>query len=368
MAGVRAAIMVTLLGMLAYSASGQNLVPNGDFEMYTSCPGSFSRNPTEFRLPSWRALTSGSPDYFNACSEGEAAVPYNWAGVSDAYQGRGYAGIYTFLSLKEYREYLHCKLTEPLVRDSLYRIEFRYKLSSYSKYSIDRIAVLVSDSLATVSGDGRLKISPTLAFVKDSALTPETGSWEEAVGEFRAAGGEQFLTIGNFDKDSETKRYYIRFRPAQEPMLADAAYYYIDDVRLLPLFQDGDKTEPPTVLTDAEPRLNTAYVLNNIQFAFNSHELLPGSYSELNYVVRHMRRNPRLKLRLSGHTDDVGDPSYNMELSLRRARSVAAYLVTQGIDVNRIVTRGYGETMPVVSGASAEDRRLNRRVEIEFFM
>src|SRR5690606_1551182 len=103
---------------------------------------------------------------------------------------------YLWISIRDFREYLHCKLTEPLVRDSVYHIQFRYKLSSYSKYSTDRVGILLSDSLPELHHDRPLALQPSVEFVKDSALTPETGSWELAAAEYRAKGGEQFLTIG----------------------------------------------------------------------------------------------------------------------------------------------------------------------------
>src|SRR5688500_14087888 len=221
------------IAIFQQAAHAQNLVPNGSFEDYTVCPGSYSEHADEFRVKHWRPLTTGSPDYFNTCSEGEAAVPYNWAGVSDAYDGYGYAGIYTWMNLaKDYREYLHCKLTVPLVKDSLYLVEFRYKLSSYSKYATDRIGLLLSDSIKRFPNDQPLGLKPTLSFVKDSALTAETGSWEIATAEYKAKGNEQFLTIGNFHNNAATGNYHIRFRPESQPMLANSAYYYIDDVKV----------------------------------------------------------------------------------------------------------------------------------------
>ena len=75
-----------ILLLLPFIATAQNLVPNGSFEAYTKCPGSYSRQAAEFNVPGWRSISTGSPDYFNTCSEGEAAVPYNWAGVSDPYE------------------------------------------------------------------------------------------------------------------------------------------------------------------------------------------------------------------------------------------------------------------------------------------
>lgn len=349
------------------SLLAQNLVPNGSFEDYISCPGSYSRNHTEFRVNSWRSLSSGSPDYFNACSEGDAAVPYNWAGVSDAADGHGYVGIYTYmLQPKEYREYLHTKLTERLMKDSLYLIEFRYKLSSYSKYSTDRIGVLVSDSLKTYDHDRPLKLSPSVSFEKDSALTPETGSWERASTEYRAKGDEQFLTIGNFANNEQTRAYNIRYRPAAEPMLEHSAYYYIDDVKVTPMF--GAPAQPETLrpFTGDDAELNRTYVLKNIQFEFNSFSLMPESFYDLQLVVEFLKKHPDLSVELAGHTDSAGDEDYNRELSSNRAKTAANYLVSQGIEKARITTIGYGEERPIMTGDTEQAHEANRRVEIKF--
>lgn len=345
----------------------QNLVPNGSFEAYAQCPGSYSRLAAEFRVPGWRSISTGSPDYFNTCSQGEAAVPYNWAGVSDPYDGYGYAGIYTWVSLsKSYREYLHCKLDAPLLKDSLYQVEFRYKLSSYARYCTDRIGLLLSDSLQTLKHDRVLKMTPTLTVVKDSALTIETGAWELAAMEYRATGNERFLTIGNFADNQSTETYYIRFRPDAEPMLAQSAYYYIDDVKVIPLFTAPAGRVPPAFTGD-DPELNTVYVLQNIQFGFNSYALLPGSYHDLDKVVSWLQDHPDVSVRLAGHTDDVGNETYNQVLSAHRAESAAAYLVASGIPATRIITEGFGEEAPLVKGQNDEARSINRRVEIEFF-
>lgn len=350
---------------LLQKLAAQNLVPNGSFEDYTRCPGGYVQHSAEFRAKSWRSITPGTPDYFNACSGGEADVPYNWAGVSDPYEGYGYAGIYVWMVPKDYREYLHCKLTEPLIRDSVYMVSFRYKLSSYSKYCADRIGLLLSDSLKQYQHDGPLGINPTFSYVKDSALTLETGSWELASAEYKATGGEQFLTIGNFDGE-DTRTYYIRFRPAAEPMVAESAYYYIDDVQVIPRFDaPPPQTELP-VFARGETELNTVYVLENIQFEFNSYALMPVSHIDLDKVVKYLAEHPDVSVRLSGHTDDLGDHAYNLWLSDSRAKSAAAYLISQGIDESRIVAIGFGESKPLVDDVTEESRRKNRRVEIEF--
>jgi len=66
-----------------------------------------------------------------------------------------------------------------------------------------------------------------------------------------------------------------------------------------------------------------------------------------------------------GHTDSIGSDAYNQKLSVRRAESVKAYLVTRGVEPNRIYTEGKGEKQPVASNKTKDGRQKNRRVEIE---
>jgi OOP family OmpA-OmpF porin len=66
-----------------------------------------------------------------------------------------------------------------------------------------------------------------------------------------------------------------------------------------------------------------------------------------------------------GHTDSIGSDAYNQKLSVRRAESVKAYLVSKGVEPNRVYTEGKGEKQPVASNKTADGRQKNRRVEIE---
>jgi OOP family OmpA-OmpF porin len=66
-----------------------------------------------------------------------------------------------------------------------------------------------------------------------------------------------------------------------------------------------------------------------------------------------------------GHTDSIGADAYNQKLSVRRAESVKAYLVSKGVEPNRVYTEGKGEKQPVASNKTADGRQKNRRVEIE---
>ena len=100
-----------------------------------------------------------------------------------------------------------------------------------------------------------------------------------------------------------------------------------------------------------------------IHFDFNSYDILTEDTTSLNAVAELLTVFFDAKLRLIGHTDDVGSDEYNMDLSRMRARSVANYLNMRGIDDSRIITEGRGKRQPVTREQTDAARRKNRRVE-----
>lgn len=111
-------------------------------------------------------------------------------------------------------------------------------------------------------------------------------------------------------------------------------------------------------------RVGEATVLNNVFFEFDSDKLLPASTAELDKLVDFLEQNPALEVELGGHTDETGTHEYNMDLSMRRARSVYRYLTLKGIDEKRLSYMGYGKTRPVDTNLTPEGRARNRRTEL----
>lgn len=90
---------------------------------------------------------------------------------------------------------------------------------------------------------------------------------------------------------------------------------------------------------------------------------LSTSYPALDNLYHLMQQNPKLKIAIAGHTDNVGDALLNQELSVQRAEAVAAYLQERGIDKERMTVSGFGGTKPIADNSKEATRRLNRRVE-----
>jgi len=108
-----------------------------------------------------------------------------------------------------------------------------------------------------------------------------------------------------------------------------------------------------------------AVVLRNVFFDTDRYDLKPESQSELAKLVELLQRNPRMKIEISGHTDNVGSFAYNLELSENRAKSVMQFLVEAGVDINRISHKGYADTMPVDTNETDSGRANNRRTEFK---
>jgi outer membrane protein OmpA-like peptidoglycan-associated protein len=170
--------------------------------------------------------------------------------------------------------------------------------------------------------------------------------------------------IGNFSNNHATESIKIDYREGKSMMLGSSAYYYIDDVSVYPV--EVPVVDSLSVTSTAAIKPNEAYVLNHINFEFNSFQLLPSSFAQLDFLVSVLRKNPQWKVQLNGHTDDQGSDDYNLTLSSNRAKSVGEYLVQHGVSSELIQTRGFGKQKPLLTGNDEETRAINRRVEVKF--
>jgi OOP family OmpA-OmpF porin len=100
-------------------------------------------------------------------------------------------------------------------------------------------------------------------------------------------------------------------------------------------------------------------------FDFNKSVIKPEGKAKLDDLVGKIKGINLEVIIAVGHTDSVGSDAYNQKLSVRRSEAVKAYLVSKGIEKNRVYTEGKGEKQPVADNKTAEGRAKNRRVEIE---
>ncbi len=110
-----------------------------------------------------------------------------------------------------------------------------------------------------------------------------------------------------------------------------------------------------------------AFVLDNVRFKFDSDRLTDESKIILNRVASVLQKFPEEKIQITGHTDNIGEDSYNLDLSQRRAETVKNYLISKGINGNNLFTAGCGERRPIATNETAIGRALNRRIEFSIY-
>lgn len=238
-------ILFLLLIISFGNSKAQNLVYNGDFEIYDTCPTNFSQ-PLDYQIEyatGWYAPTEGTSDYFNTCSIGNVAVPLNNFGYQTPFSGNGYVGIFAnqFLmtqlqcfngEMVSYgREYVQTKLITPLQANYTYKITFYISLAdTVGGYAVKNIgALFTSDSI------GFNCFKPIIANpqIKSPDFVTDNVNWTKVEGEFIAQGGEQYLTIGNFADtlDFATDTLPVKIGSDWQDG-SGISYYYVDDIIL----------------------------------------------------------------------------------------------------------------------------------------
>ncbi len=158
---------------------------------------------------------------------------------------------------------------------------------------------------------------------------------------------------GSFEFDLVNNRNYLL-------VLQGDDFFRIEEV----FYLDG-----PMELNKITQPLASKVKFESIVFDVGKAELKTEMYADLNKIVNFLYDNYEFKLKISGHTDSVGDPDKNLQLSKERAQNIRDYIVIfAGIFEARVQAEGYGDTQPIVPNELTEaDRKLNRRVEFEIY-
>jgi outer membrane protein OmpA-like peptidoglycan-associated protein len=106
---------------------------------------------------------------------------------------------------------------------------------------------------------------------------------------------------------------------------------------------------------------------DNLEFETGKSVIKASSYPDLNNLADLLIKKPEAKLRISGHTDNVGSEAMNMTLSKNRAMAVRNYLVSKGVAPSKLVVEWFGPTRPIADNSTPEGRARNRRVEMKLF-
>lgn len=166
--------------------------------------------------------------------------------------------------------------------------------------------------------------------------------------------------IAKFNCDDETGEFLVALKPGDTYSVTATApdYFFYSEKFSIP-----DSSKDSELSKDIQLSKNSTRLL--VSFDFNKATLSNESIPDLDNLLEMLKEKQSTNCVLEGHTDDVGSDDFNMKLSLERAEAVKAWLVSKGINSNRIETKGYGESRPLVNDTTEEARAMNRRVEIK---
>jgi len=210
----------------------------------------------------------------------------------------------------------------------------------------------------TTNDDGKHEILPgvhvqLLDFNKE--VLDETTTADDGKFLFRVYEHENYNLVG--EKRGGSDQYLItrmEFTTVGKSVNRDSLEDLVTDV----------KFDTTMVLEKIEK--NKIFVLENIYYDLDKSYIREDAARELDKLVTILRDNPELKIELSSHTDDRAPDDYNMKLSQRRAKAAVDYIVSQGIDRDRLVAKGYGETQLIIPNAKTEEEhQVNRRTEFK---
>lgn len=370
-------------------ANAQNFVPNPGFEETNKLENLWMRSVKQFdnSVVSWTSPTTTVPDLISLLvSEKFWPNPKNHnqsSGKQMPHGGNNMIGLRTYGigddgAVACWHEYIQAKLIEPLIPGNSYYVEFWVADAVRGMISSGNLGVLFSEN--KIFTDERLPLMIT-PHVNECKII-EGIEWRKISGFYEPDSQKNYILIGNFYHDTQTKS-------VMKEGEIHGGYYYIDDV-LVRLKEGNDKEagcKPEPVIIPAEikpvdsdkPTVSTAeknidemtynigetIKLDNIFFETDKAVLLPNSLTELDKLADILLKNPGIKIEINGHTDNVGTPEYNLNLSENRAKAVFDYLTGKGVGENRLKYAGFGDTKPIASNITIEGRAQNRRVEIK---
>lgn len=345
-----------------------NLIPNSSFEQYRCLPQQGREGISCVEI--WRSpVVIGAGDYYHEDSKTRRyKTGRNVLGYQQPHSGKAFVGICVN---KKFREFIQVQLIKPLQKDKEYRISIFISCADKIWLGrLDEFGIIFTKKEIMINGNDYLIDPPTVVFRDEKKYTNKK-DWIELSAIYKATGTEKVMTFGSF---LYREKVVVETKEHGKIMgLTKYAHYYIDDMSIIPLDDDlpihasiggGEqqvKKTPPAFVS------GNTYIFKSIQFESGKSDLLSKSYQELNELIFYMKKNPTVKILITGYTDNEGNAADNIKLSYNRAKAVMSYLLSNEINEKNISIEGKGDQFPVDTNNTEEGKEKNRRVEISFF-
>lgn len=402
-------LSIFLLSSIAMTAQEQhNLVPNPSFEEVS---GKIKDKGQVTLAEPWRAVNMFPVDLYSTEAKNEAVgVPNNEYGAEKPKTGNNYAGV-SFFGYRGRlpRTYLGTMLTNPMTEGREYCLRFHVSLADKSKYAVNNLAMYVSKEEVIEPSEKDLNFTPQVKSITNEVFEQQF-LWTPICRTYKATGGEQYIVIGNFDKDEDTKQETLRLSREFSGRQSYDSYYYIDDVSVIPMDvmgddkcacdkiaggsmevefkkfggdesdkakatttylvnSDGSKAGSTTAkpaagetttaaASKAEAPAETKAYPSSEEIMFASKKFLPGAaeIAKLEKLAEYLKSNPKAKVKIIGHAD----PSETSVafIGKRRAFNVQKELIKLGVSKTRIPYESKETDMPASESNAAKNQRV----------
>lgn len=387
-------ITLTLASSFVYGQT--NLVENPTFKL-TNKKKPKDIGSIDYAAP-WRSPTLTMADLYVPKSKNYAInVPGNNYGEEKPMVGDGYAGILVYsYKNKVPRSYLQGKLTQKLEAGKEYCVTFHVSLADLSKYATNYVAAALTDKEMKANNSDILQFETSIVS-KRKTIYEQQFYWIPVCGIYKAKGGEEYITIGNFTEDEKLGLKKVkRPRGFNKPQKYDA-YYYIDNVSVVakeeaakcdcdvvPGMENAETVERD-FSSDKSVQAKTVKIINTdgsstgnnsatavvakdvpmesadgvvLSFDPESIAITDPTTKMLDKLIEYMKKQGDVKIKIVGYYDE--SESGVEKIDGRRVSSVYKYLISKGIPKERL-KRGLGGNSPV----DEKDKLKNMRVEIE---
>ncbi len=342
--------------------------------------------------------TENSADLFHKDAGGIVGIPDNAYGSedTDVNSGKAYAGIVAYRPGREssLRSYITIPLSQAnasLSKGLDYCVQFKVSLAESSKYACDNIGAYFTKESPS-SKSGIINAPENLIRGKNNRIHKGFFGWDEVCEIYTAKGYEKYITIGNFDKNDNTKFVTVKKPKTSNVETMKHAYYYIDNVTVRQIDNDKEcecfvttqmvKTEDYSTLiyTKAIHIEESMSVIEKVAaqelfFGFGKKDFTPNSKESLKFIVGILKSNPDAAIEVHGHSDSqeevLGSSKEEFsDMGMVRANFVKRYFLANGIEESRISVKSHRDTEKSREIAeSVDDDELkqakSRRVEFK---
>ncbi len=388
---VKNTLLVAIFLVSVVGFSQTNLVPNSTFEKISKKIKSVGEISV---AEPWSSPTLAPADLYVVKTKNYSiSIPDNAHGAEKPMKGSGYAGIFAYsYKNKIARSYLQVKLTEKLKAGKEYCVRYHVSLSDLSKYATNHLGVAITKEAVSANNSDILKFESSIESRKLTVYEKQF-YWTPICGVFKAEGGEEFLTIGNFTDDDKLKIGKVKRPKGFSKPQSNDAYYYIDNVSVIDVASSKKKCDcdvtpgmenVETVRSDfsSDKSVNTTTVkiinsdgstvgtstseavldekVDGMKIMFEEGEFsIDASFIKLDKVVAYLKENIDEKIKISGYID--GSEQAIEKLSGKRVGAVYKYLISKGVTKDRIERKIGGSDSPI----DKKDLKKNMRLEID---